>query len=99
MAMRWNQPDYIRILCRLYLPKLNCLHPMLKASALEFRLRFVLGLVIYVLGFIAPWNSLLHLDSIRTWQFLAAWPARSGWIGFSAATILILVLGILCASV
>jgi protein-S-isoprenylcysteine O-methyltransferase Ste14 len=69
----------------------------MKATALEFRLRFLLGVIIYVLGFIAPWNSLLHLDSIRTWQFLAAWPARSGWIGFSAATIAVLVLGILCA--
>ncbi|MBB5344803.1 methyltransferase family protein [Tunturibacter empetritectus] len=69
----------------------------MKASALEFRLRFLIIVVIYLLGFIAPWNSLLHLDSIRTWQYLAAWPARSGWIGFSAATIAVLVLGILCA--
>lgn len=69
----------------------------MKATALEFRLRFILGLIIYLLGFIAPWNILLHLDSIRTWQLLAAWPARSGWIGFSTATIAVLVLGILCA--
>jgi protein-S-isoprenylcysteine O-methyltransferase Ste14 len=71
----------------------------MKASALEFRLRFLFGLVVYLLGFIAPWNSLLHLDSIRTWQYLAAWPARSGWIGFSAATITVLILGIVCAFV
>jgi protein-S-isoprenylcysteine O-methyltransferase Ste14 len=69
----------------------------MKATALEFRLRFLIGVVIYVLGFIAPWNSLLHLDSIRTWQYLAAWPARSGWLSFSAATIMVLVLGIVCA--
>jgi len=69
----------------------------MKASALEFRLRFLIGVVVYLLGFIAPWNSLLHLDSIRTWQYLAAWPARSGWLGFSAATITVLALGILCA--
>jgi protein-S-isoprenylcysteine O-methyltransferase Ste14 len=71
----------------------------MKATALEFRLRFVLGLIIYLLGFLAPWNSFLHLDSIGTWQFLAAWPARNGWIGFSAATIAILVFGIICALV
>jgi protein-S-isoprenylcysteine O-methyltransferase Ste14 len=71
----------------------------MKASALEFRLRFLFGVVVYLLGFIAPWNSLLHLDSIRTWQFLAAWPARCGWLGFSAATITVLVLGIVCAFV
>jgi protein-S-isoprenylcysteine O-methyltransferase Ste14 len=69
----------------------------MKATALEFRLRFLLGVIIYVLGFIAPWNSFLHLDSIRTWQYLAAWPARTGWLGFSAATIAVLILGILCA--
>ena len=69
----------------------------MKATALEFRFRFLLGVIIYLLGFIAPWNSFLHLDSIRTWQLLASWPARNGWIGFSAATIAVLVLGILCA--
>jgi protein-S-isoprenylcysteine O-methyltransferase Ste14 len=69
----------------------------MKATALEFRLRFVLGLITYVLGFLAPWNNFLHLDSIGTWQFLAAWLARNGWISFSAATIAILVLGIVCA--
>src|ERR1700735_4050564 len=71
----------------------------MKATALEFRFRFLIHAVIFLLGFTAPWNNWLHLDSIRTWQFLAAWPARSGWIGFSAATILVLVLGIFCASV
>jgi protein-S-isoprenylcysteine O-methyltransferase Ste14 len=69
----------------------------MKATALEFRFRFLLGIIIYLLGFIAPWNMFLHLDSIRSWQLLASWPARNGWIGFSAATIAVLVLGILCA--
>jgi protein-S-isoprenylcysteine O-methyltransferase Ste14 len=69
----------------------------MKATPLEFRFRFLIHAVIYVLGFMAPWNSFLHLDTIRTWQFLAAWPARSGWISFSTATIVVLVLGILCA--
>jgi protein-S-isoprenylcysteine O-methyltransferase Ste14 len=69
----------------------------MKASALEFRLRFFILAVIYLLGFTAPWNYWLHLDSIRTWQLLAAWPARSGWISFSTATILVLLLGIVCA--
>jgi protein-S-isoprenylcysteine O-methyltransferase Ste14 len=68
----------------------------MKAAALEFRFRFIIGFVIYLLGFVTPWNSLLHLDSIRTWQFLASWPARSGWIGFSATTVAVLVFGIFC---
>jgi protein-S-isoprenylcysteine O-methyltransferase Ste14 len=69
----------------------------MKASTLEFRFRFFILAAIYFLGFIAPWNYWLHLDSIRTWQILAAWPARSGWLSFSAATIIVLLLGIVCA--
>jgi protein-S-isoprenylcysteine O-methyltransferase Ste14 len=69
---------------------------MFKASALEFRFRFAIIVIIFVLGFTTPWNYWLHLDTIRTWQFLAAWPARSGWLNFSYATILVLLFGILC---
>jgi protein-S-isoprenylcysteine O-methyltransferase Ste14 len=69
----------------------------MKASPLEFRFRFLIHAIIYFLGFTAPWNYSLHLDSIRTWQFLAAWLARNGWLTFSAATIAVLVLGILFA--
>jgi protein-S-isoprenylcysteine O-methyltransferase Ste14 len=69
----------------------------MKATPLEFRFRFLILAVIYFLGFTAPWNYWLHLDSIRTWQFLAAWPARSGWITFSTATMVVLLIGIICA--
>jgi protein-S-isoprenylcysteine O-methyltransferase Ste14 len=69
----------------------------MKATPLEFRFRFLILAVIYFLGFVAPWNYWLHLDTIRTWQLLAAWPARSGWISFSTATIVVLLLGIVCA--
>ena len=69
----------------------------MKASAFEFRFRFFIIAAIYALGFTAPWNYWLHLDSIRTWQLLASWPARSGLLNFSAATIVVLLLGILCA--
>jgi protein-S-isoprenylcysteine O-methyltransferase Ste14 len=69
----------------------------MKATPFEFRFRFLILAVIYVLGFIAPWNYWLHLDSIRTWQLLAAWPARSGWLSFSTATIVVLLLGIVWA--
>ena len=69
----------------------------MKATPFEFRFRFFIFAAIYFLGFAAPWNYCLHLDSIRTWQLLAAWPARSGWISFSSATIVVLFLGIVCA--
>jgi len=66
----------------------------MKATPLEFRFRFFILAAIYLLGFAAPWNYWLHLDSIRTWQLLAAWPARSSWISFSTATVVVLLLGI-----
>lgn len=66
----------------------------MKASTVEFRFRFFILAAIYLLGFAAPWDYWLHLDSIRTWQLLAAWPARSGWVSFSTATIVVLLLGI-----
>jgi protein-S-isoprenylcysteine O-methyltransferase Ste14 len=69
----------------------------MKATSLEYRNRYLIHATIYCLGFFTPWNYWLHLDSIRTWQFLAAWPTRSGWISFSNATILVLCLGILFA--
>ena len=71
----------------------------MKASPLEFRFRFLILAIIFVLGFVAPWNYALHLDTIRTWQLLAAWVYRAGWMSFSGATIAILVLGIVVAFV
>jgi protein-S-isoprenylcysteine O-methyltransferase Ste14 len=71
----------------------------MKATAFEFRFRFLIHAVIYLLGFTTPWNKWLHLDSIRTWQWLAAVPSRSGWLSFQSATIAVLIFGILCALV
>lgn len=69
----------------------------MKATAFEFRFRFLIHAVIYLLGFTTPWNKWLHLDSIRTWQWLAAVLSRSGWLSFQSATIAVLIFGILCA--
>jgi protein-S-isoprenylcysteine O-methyltransferase Ste14 len=70
---------------------------MLKATVPEFRFRFLIHAIIYALGFTTPWNHWLHLDTIRTWQWIAAWPSRSGWLSFQSATIAVLIVGILCA--
>jgi protein-S-isoprenylcysteine O-methyltransferase Ste14 len=71
---------------------------MLKATAAEFRLRFLICIAIYVLGFTAPWNHLLHLDAGRTaWLSLAAWPAHNQWFTFTATTVTLLAISILCA--
>jgi protein-S-isoprenylcysteine O-methyltransferase Ste14 len=70
----------------------------MKASALEFRFRFLIHGIIYVIGFTAPWNYALHYDTIRTWQLLASTVARRGWLSFSEATIAVLVVGIFFAT-
>jgi protein-S-isoprenylcysteine O-methyltransferase Ste14 len=72
---------------------------MMKASALEFRFRFLIHGLIYLIGFVAPWNFAVHYDTIRTWQWLAANVTRQGWLGFSVATISVLVAGIVLAFV
>lgn len=66
----------------------------MKATAFEFRYRLLIHAVLYVLGFVMPWNKWLHLDTVRTWQWLASWFSRLGMVGFSAATQLVLILGI-----
>ena len=69
----------------------------MRASAFEFRFRFAIHTVIYILGFAAVWNKWLHLDTVGTWQWLAAYLSRTKVMSFSAATITVLVLGIVLA--
>jgi protein-S-isoprenylcysteine O-methyltransferase Ste14 len=69
----------------------------MKATTFEFRFRFLIHAAIYLIGFTTPWNQWLHLDSIRTWQWVASLPSRSGWLSFQSATIAVLIFGILCA--
>ena len=48
---------------------------MFNASPIEYRFRYLLHLVIYLLGFTAPWNYALHLDpsgpNAHVWGLLA----------------------------
>jgi protein-S-isoprenylcysteine O-methyltransferase Ste14 len=66
----------------------------MKATPFEFRFRFLIHAVLYVVSFVMPWNKWLHLDTVRTWQWLASLLSRAGVLGFSQATLLVLVLGI-----
>ena len=70
----------------------------MKASALEFRFRFLIHAIVFVIGFSAPWNFALHYDTIRTWQLLAATMARHRWLSFSDATVAVLIAGIVFAT-
>jgi len=71
---------------------------MFKATSVEFRFRYALHGVLYVLGFAAPWNYALHLDptgaNAHTWGILAANMAQAGWMRIDAAFNLLLVLAI-----
>ena len=67
---------------------------MMKASAKEFRFRFLILILLFGLSFYAPWNQLFHLDARPTWVYLAVWAARGV---FHAATIALLLLGTLLA--
>jgi protein-S-isoprenylcysteine O-methyltransferase Ste14 len=69
----------------------------MKATPLEFRLRFLIICVLFTLGFWAPWNLKLHLDSVRTWQAIASQFYQLHWLSFVAATDVVLILGILFA--
>ena len=74
---------------------------LIKATPLEFRLRFWIMAVIYVLGFTAPWDAALHLDgsgpNAHVWGLLAALLSKSGAMGIASAFNLVLALGIVCA--
>jgi protein-S-isoprenylcysteine O-methyltransferase Ste14 len=74
----------------------------MRATALEFRLRFVTHFVIYLLGFTAPWNYLLHLDAGSSagkalWLPAALTLERLGLFSLTGASNLLLGLGILFA--
>ncbi len=75
----------------------------MKASPFEFRFRFLIHAVIYLLGFTVPWNHWLHVDSAgpnaHLWGTLAA---KLSTLGLAKLNILtafnnLLILGILFA--
>jgi protein-S-isoprenylcysteine O-methyltransferase Ste14 len=77
----------------------------MRASALEFRLRYLVHGVIYTLGFTAPWNYLMNKGAgdAGFWSGKAIWlPGalaieRAGWTSLTGAANLLLALGIFFA--
>jgi len=77
----------------------------MKASALEFRLRYLVHFIIFALGFSAPWNYLLNQGAGRAelWSGKAVWLPlalvfeRAGWLSLTGASNLLLALGIFFA--
>jgi protein-S-isoprenylcysteine O-methyltransferase Ste14 len=70
----------------------------MKATAFEFRFRFIIHALLYALGFAVPWNLALHLDPTganpHVWGILAEKLALGTAAGFN----ILLLLGILFAA-
>jgi protein-S-isoprenylcysteine O-methyltransferase Ste14 len=72
-----------------------------KATAFEFRFRYPLHFVLYLLGFFAPWDYVLHLDPpgpiSHVWGLLATNLTQLGLSTFTNPFNLLLGLAIVCA--
>ena len=62
-----------------------------------FRLRYVLHVVIYVLGFWAPWNNWLGLKTERLWLLVPEMMAAQNWLPFRTGIVVVTVLAVLSA--
>lgn len=72
----------------------------MRASAIEFRLRMWIQVVIVTLGFWAPWIAALDLGRrFSTLAWLALEMSRLGIASFSVATPIVIVLGALAAGI
>ncbi len=73
----------------------------MRASTFEYRHRFILHAILYVLGFTAPWNYWLHLDppgpNAHVWGLLGANLTQLGIANIAAAYNLLLWLAIVFA--
>lgn len=73
----------------------------MQATRFEYRFRFVIHVLIYLLGFTAPWLFLPSLASVpgfttsSTWLVLSTALTKQGWLAFDAATITLLVIALL----
>jgi protein-S-isoprenylcysteine O-methyltransferase Ste14 len=68
------------------------------APAMAFRFRVPIFLLLYLLGFFAPWSS--RSGSHGTlWLAASTVVARMGWIGLSGATLIITIAALACLAV
>jgi protein-S-isoprenylcysteine O-methyltransferase Ste14 len=67
----------------------------MKAAPFDYRFRFAIHAILYFLGFAFYWLPNSHES---TWLVLTPWLERTGWLSFTAATITLLVIAILCAA-
>ncbi len=96
-AGRWRAPPNRVVLTREKPPAENGM----KASAIEFRLRMWIQIVIVFLGFWAPWigDAAIWAGDISTLAWLALEIGRLGIASFTVATPIVIVLGALAAAI
>ena len=74
----------------------------MRATLFEYRFRFWIHVVLFVLGFWAPWDLALHLDPTgangHVWGALAVLLAQTNAVSIGAAFNGLLVSGIVCAA-
>lgn len=69
----------------------------MRPTNLEHRLRFPLHALIFIFGFWPFWEPWLGLTAKSSWLTLSAALARAGWLGFQAATLVLLISGLVFA--
>ena len=73
----------------------------MQATRFEYRFRFVIHALIYLLGFTAPWLFVKSLAGVpgfttsSTWLVISTTLTKQGWLAFDAATIALLVIALL----
>ena len=69
----------------------------MNAAALAFRFRAVIFVLLYLLGFLAPWGAIVRGGSDGTlWLAASTLAARSGWIGLGAAAVTVTLIALAC---
>lgn len=67
----------------------------MKATQFEFRFRILIAVLLYVIGFWAPWTRYGAVAPDTTaWLALSTWMARLGWLPLNQATLLLTWLAI-----
>ncbi|NUQ29639.1 MAG: isoprenylcysteine carboxylmethyltransferase family protein [Acidobacteriaceae bacterium] len=70
----------------------------LRATALEYRLRYLIHAVIFIVGFTAPWNKgWMNVGRQSMWVELSGGLMKGAGLGFATATETVLVLAALLA--
>ncbi len=72
----------------------------MNAAILAFRSRVVIFLLLYLLGFLPPWEAMVRGGGDGTlWLAASTLAARSGWISLAAATVTITLIALACLAI